>query len=100
MQPKKLRDEALARRHANILTQAFRYRGKANYRDAIYLSYGADNSEIINTFVSDLSAVAKAYAFMVSHYLPRRVERGAWQQYGEDINENSMFILPFNIQQI
>lgn len=97
---KALRDTALARRHTNILTQAFRYRGKANYRDAIYLSYGADNSDIINTFVSDLSTVAKAYAFMVSHYIPRRVERGAWQQYGEDLNENSMFTLPFDVQQI
>ena len=97
---KELRDTALERRHANILTQAFRYRGKANYRDAIYLSYGADNSEAINTFVSDLSAVAKAYAFMVAHYLPKRVEREAWQQYGEDLNENSMFTLPFDVQQI
>ncbi len=97
---KELRDTALTRRHANILTQAFRYRGKANYRDAIYLSYGADYSEAINTFVSDLSTVAKAYAFMVSHYIPKRVERGAWQQYGEDLNENSMFTLPFDIQQI
>jgi hypothetical protein len=37
---KALRDAWYARRSVFFLHQAFRYRGKANYRDAIYLAYG------------------------------------------------------------
>ena len=37
---RELRDVALNRESVNFLVQAFRYRGKVNYRDAIYLSYG------------------------------------------------------------
>lgn len=95
-----VRDLALARCHVNILVQAFRYRGKANYRDAIYLSYGLDFSETLTTFVSDMATVAKAYAFMVSHYLPRRVERGVWGRFGEDLAVNSRFDLPFDLRRI
>lgn len=95
-----VRDKALAVCHVNILVEAFRYRGKANYRDAIYLSYGSDYSETLDTFVADLAAVAKAYVFMVSHYLPRRVERDVWEQFGKDLVTNSKFELPFNIRQI
>lgn len=95
---REVRDVALARCHVNILTQAFRFRGKANYRDAIYLSYGIDNSETLRVFVSDLATVAKAYAFMVSHYLPYRVERGLWGKFGEDLSINTRFKLPFDLR--
>ncbi|MBU0558198.1 MAG: hypothetical protein KKG93_01210, partial [Bacteroidetes bacterium] len=46
-----LRDSSLSSHKINFLTQAFRYRGKANYRDSIYLSYGENNSATISQFI-------------------------------------------------
>lgn len=97
---KEVRDKVLTGRHVNILVQAFRYRGKANYRDSIYLSYGTDNSETLDTFVTDLVTVANTFVFMVSHYVPRRVECGSWSQFREDLTTNARFELPFDIRQI
>lgn len=58
---KALRDAKLNPAHVNYLVQAFRYRGKANYRDAIYLSYGRDDSQRLRQFISDLANVAGAF---------------------------------------
>ena len=48
---RKYRDNKLSKITINFLTQSFRYRGKANYRDSIYLSYGEDNSKLLNNFL-------------------------------------------------
>jgi len=97
---RELRDSALAKGHVNILVQAFRYRGKANYRDSIYLSYGNDHEDTINQFIQDLETVSKAYVYMISHYIPRRTEHGIWSQFTEDLQSKSRFELPFDIKNI
>jgi len=84
-----LRDEQLAKHGVNYLVQAFRYRGKANYRDSIFLSYGNDNSEKIGVFVEDLKKVSYAFQRMAAHYLSRRVEKGTWEEFIADLEENS-----------
>lgn len=56
-----MRDKQFAKHGVNYLIQAFRYRGKANYRDSIFLSYGDDNSEKIKRFVQDLEKVSRAF---------------------------------------
>lgn len=86
---KALRDEQLAKNGANYLIQAFRYRGKANYRDSIFLSYGSDNSEKIKIFVRDLEKVSRAFQRMAACYLSRRVEKGTWSEFIADLDENS-----------
>lgn len=65
---KALRDAKLSPAKDNYLIQAFRYRGKANYRDAIYLSYGNDKAEQLSQFLSDLRIVSRAYTLMAAHY--------------------------------
>ncbi len=97
---KALRDDKLNPAHVNYLVQAFRYRGKANYRDAIYLSYGQDNTEKLRQFVSDLSAVAGAFSLMAAHYAAKRVIRNDWADFSKDLKENSKFPLPFDLGQI
>ena len=84
-----LRDERLRKRSVNFLTQAFRYRGKANYRDSIYLSYGANRSETLKTFLSDLETVASGFATMACRYMERRVEKAAWERFVQDLDNNS-----------
>ena len=84
-----LRDEQLAKNGVNYLIQAFRYRGKANYRDSIFLSYGDDNSEKIRVFVEDLKKVSYAFQRMAAYYLSRRVEQGTWEKFIVDLEEHS-----------
>ena len=88
-----LRDSQLAKNVVNYLVQAFRYRGKANYRDSIFLSYGYDNSEKIEVFVQDLEKVSHAFQRMAAFYLSMRVERGTWSKFTSDLKENSRLSL-------
>lgn len=86
---RELRDEKLAKNGVNYLIQAFRYRGKANYRDSIFLSYGYDNSEKIEVFIQDLEKVSRTFQHMAAFYLSRRVEKGTWSKFILDLKENS-----------
>jgi hypothetical protein len=95
-----LRDGALTSESVNFLWQAFRYRGKANYRDAIYLSYGSDNSVAVRTLNSDLAASAMAYVRMAAHYLSRRTEAGTWALFADDVMVSARFTPPFNLRAI
>lgn len=97
---KKLRDARLNPAHVNYLVQAFRYRGKANYRDAIYLSYGQDDSERLREFVSDLASVARAFSVMSAHYAAKRVIRNDWTAFSSDLKEHAKFELPFDLSKI
>ena len=97
---KALRDAKLNPAHVNYLIQAFRYRGKANYRDAIYLSYGRDNSERLRQFVSDLATVAGIFSLMAAHYVSTRVIRNDWAAFRADLKEHAKFKLPFDLDEI
>ena len=95
-----LRDEQLAKNGVNYLIQAFRYRGKANYRDSIFLSYGYDNSEKIENLVQDLETVSLTFQRMAAFYLSRRVEKDSWSEFVGDLNENSRLSLEANYLEI
>lgn len=97
---KALRDARLRLAHVNFLVQAFRYRGKANYRDAIYLSYGRDNTERLRQVMSDLAIVGGAFSLMAAHYVSRRVVRTDWPEFVADIEEHAKFELPFDVGEI
>lgn len=97
---REIRDNKLSREKVNFLIQAFRYRGKANYRDSIYLSYGADNSDTVTEFVSDLSLVAAKFVTMACHYVSRRTEKGTWQSFVGDSNANFRFTPAVGLNEI
>jgi hypothetical protein len=97
---KALRDAKLNSAQVNYLVQAFRYRGKANYRDAIYLSYGRDDTERVREFVSDLATVANAFSLMAAHYVAKRVVRHDWAEFIADIEKHAKFELPFDLGEI
>ncbi|WP_291327551.1 hypothetical protein [Desulfovibrio sp. UCD-KL4C] len=86
---RELRDKALAKGQVNFLIQAFRYRGKANYRDSIFLSYGDNNEKMIEQFVEDLNTVAVGFIHAASYYSSIRVERGTWLSFVDDIKNNT-----------
>ena len=86
---RELRDKVLDKGQVNFLIQAFRYRGKANYRDSIFLSYGDHNDEKMVQFIQDLHDVAVGFIKATSKYCSKRVERGTWELFVQDIEENS-----------
>ncbi len=91
-----LRDSQLRKKGVNFLTQAFRYRGKANYRDSVFLSYGYDQSEQIKMFCQDLEKVSFVFQRMASFYLSKRVEKGTWTQFVDDLEKNSRLSIDTN----
>lgn len=97
---KALRDAKLGPAQVNFLVQAFRYRGKANYRDAIYLSYGRDDTDRLRQFVTDLGTVSGAFSLMAAHYVAKRVVRNDWTLFVADITEYAKFDLPFDLAEI
>lgn len=97
---KTLRDAKLQPAHVNYLVQAFRYRGKANYRDAIYLSYGGDNAAQVRQFVTDLKSVSCAFSLMAAHYVSKRVIKTDWAIFVADIADHAKFDLTFDLSEI
>jgi hypothetical protein len=82
---RQLRDAAYARRSIAFLHQASRYRGKANYRDAIFLAYGTSVPTQLAGFVDDMLAVLQAFAAMAGAYCSLRVGKPAWKEFVDDI---------------
>lgn len=90
---RELRDNKLQGGLVNFLTQAFRYRGKANYRDSIYLSYGDNREGEIEIFIKDLENIALKFLKMAAFYASRRVEKGTWKAFIDDIDRNSQLTI-------
>ncbi|NOY74129.1 MAG: hypothetical protein GXP14_17475 [Gammaproteobacteria bacterium] len=86
---RELRDKHLSRGQVNYLIQAFRYRGKANYRDTIFLSYGDNNKDIIEKFIKDLLDVSFYFIRSASFFCAKRVEIETWGLFVDDIEENT-----------
>ena len=82
---RELRDAGYARRGIAFLHQASRYRGKANYRDAIYLAYGTSVPTQLSGFVDDMLVVLKAFAAMAGAYCSLRVGKTAWTDFVDDL---------------
>ena len=82
---KSLRDAALAKRGVAFLHEASRYRGKANYRDAIYLAYGRTVPSQLTDFIPDLTTVLKAFSCMAAAYSSKRMGREIWDAFVDDL---------------
>ena len=82
---RQMRDAAYARRGIAFLHQASRYRGKANYRDAIYLAYGSSVPAQLSGFVDDMLVVLKAFAAMAGAFCSMRVGKVSWTEFIDDL---------------
>ncbi|MGX1168652.1 hypothetical protein AB7M16_004918 [Bradyrhizobium sp. USDA 372] len=83
---RELRDTSYARRGISFLHQASRYRGKANYRDAIYLAYGTSVPNQLSGLVDDMLVVLKGFAAMAGAYCSLRVGKTAWIDFADDLD--------------
>jgi len=82
------RDEAIRSESYNFMHCAFRYRGKANYRDAIYIAYGARELLHRDEFLRSLAESAK-FAFVCALAFARvRLGKDAPGEFIADLSAN------------
>ena len=65
---RELRDDRLRKQSISFLHQAIRFRGKANYREALYLAHGTSVESIICDFVPDMAIILEAFLAMAGAF--------------------------------
>lgn len=88
-----LRNDFLRKKSISFVHQAFRYRGKANYREALFLAYGKKTNILLEGFVYDLSKVLEAFVVMAGAFTSKRISPGLWKLYTQEIEANRSFSL-------
>lgn len=87
-QAKELRDSRLQSKSIGFLHQAFRYRGKANYRDALFLTYETQVDAVLDGFIADLHAVLQAFLIAAGAFCLRRVASKDWSAFIGDLDQH------------
>ena len=85
---KALRDGRFAGRTLGFVHQAFRYRGKANYREALFISYGLQVETLLNGFNENLADVLHAFLTMAGAFCSKRIGKAEWGQFTADLDQN------------
>lgn len=88
-----LRDERLAGKSTAFLHQAFRYRGKANYREALFLGYGNATENLLDGYPEDLAIVLKGFIAMAGAFVAKRIGQPLWDEFLNDLESNRAFTL-------
>ncbi|MCK3775239.1 hypothetical protein MZK49_00675 [Ensifer sesbaniae] len=86
-----LRDQRLSRKSVGFIHQASRYRGKANYREALFLAYGASTETILTGFPDDLAKVLRAFLAMAGAFAKRKLGQDIWTSFVDDVEKSSSF---------
>ena len=90
---RELRDNRLGKQKISFLHQAIRFRGKANYREAMYLAHGSSVKPLIGNFVSDLSVVLESFLVMSGAFCFQRLGRDLSKSFIKDIDKYRAFSL-------
>jgi hypothetical protein len=86
-----LRDSRLRPRAMGFVHQAFRYRGKANYREALFLAYGRTTEAALAGFVDDQAAVLKGFLAMAGVFAAKKIGMQLWGEFVADVAVNRAF---------
>ncbi|WP_144440325.1 hypothetical protein [Limnochorda pilosa] len=84
---RRTRDQQLPRKIA-FLHCAFRYRGKANYRDGLFMTYGRDTQCLDDDFISALAASARFVWTWALAYSEQRGGTSNVQRFLRDMREH------------
>lgn len=86
---KAARDERNRRlvKQIGFLHCAFRYRGKANYRDAIYLAYGQREPDSVDRFIEDMATVARFLVVFSLAFVERHVGKAEVEIFVSDLGD-------------
>lgn len=85
---REIRDDRLRGKAFGFVHQAFRYRGKANYREALFISYGDHIEAMLGNYYMDLFVVLKGFLCMAGSFCGRRVGKEPWNSYLDDVTAN------------
>ncbi|MCB8836173.1 hypothetical protein [Aurantimonas sp. VKM B-3413] len=88
---RELRDERLQKKSIGFVHQASRYRGKANYREALFLAYGSATETMLSGFADDMAAVLKAYLAMAGAFAKRKLGGSLWSEFVADVDAKKAF---------
>lgn len=88
---KELRDRKLVRKSVSFVHQASRYRGKANYREALFLGYGSGPSLLLPGFSSDLSMVLDVFLGYAGRFCAKRIGKDVWLEFIQDLEARRSF---------
>lgn len=86
-----LRDDYLDRKPVGFIHQASRYRGKANYREALFLAYGPTTDAMLVGFVEDMHEVLKTFLAMAGAFACRRLGKDLWNEFVMDVDAQRAF---------
>lgn len=85
------RDERLEPRSVGFLHQASRYRGKANYREALFLAHGASTGAQLEGFVANQAKVLRAFLGMAGAFAQRKLGKEIWAEFTADVEAQRAF---------
>jgi hypothetical protein len=88
---RELKDARLSQRSMGFIHQASRYRGKANYREALFLAYGKSTKTILKNFVADQASVLRAFLAMAGAFSSRKLGKALWDEFVADVDANRAF---------
>jgi uncharacterized protein (UPF0332 family) len=83
-----LRDGRLAGKGLGFIHQAFRYRGKANYRDALFFAAQSGLATLISGYINDLESVLHAFVSTAGAFCACRLNSADWQSFVDDMNQH------------
>jgi hypothetical protein len=81
-----LRDSRLEGRSLGFLHEAFRYRGKANYRDALFLTTEANLATLISGYIPALETVLRGFLSVAGAFCACRLNPAEWKAFNDDLN--------------
>lgn len=87
-----MRDNILRERSLGFMHEAYRFRGKANYRDLLYLGYGKTKLDLVG-YVRNLSLVLDAFGQMAGGYCSLRLRPTIWNWFLDDLEVRRAFSL-------
>lgn len=88
---RELRDKRLASRSVGFIHQASRYRGKANYREALFLAHGRATSSALDGFVANQATVLRAFLAMAGAFAARKLGKSVWDEFVADVDAQRAF---------
>lgn len=95
---REIRDERLNGKALGFIHQAFRYRGKANYREALFISYGRHVEPMLANFYTDMFSVLEAFLCMAGAFCARRIGKSLWGEFLDDVSANvSLLVKPSDV---
>ena len=88
-----IRNSRLSRKSIGFVHQASRYRGKANYREALFLAYGATTETYLADFANDLAVVLRGFLAMAGGFSRRKLGKALWSEFVADVDAKRAFSL-------